>query len=96
MGCCLFACIGAIWPRLALVFLWLFAPNVTSHAYATRVWPVLGFFFLPTTTLTWALIYMVTHHTPDMNILTLGVLFLAFIHDLGQLGVFRMVEKEPD
>ena len=52
MGCfvVLFALIS---PRLAIVFVWLFS-NVMERAYDDWWVPVLGFFFLPWTTLAWA------------------------------------------
>ena len=49
MGCfiVLFALIS---PRLAIIFVWLFS-NVLERAYDTFWLPLLGFFFLPWTTL---------------------------------------------
>ena len=52
MGC-LLALIGLITPRVVMVFLWVFT-NYLSRAFETFLWPLLGFFFLPTTTLAYA------------------------------------------
>jgi hypothetical protein len=48
------ALIGLLMPRFIMVLLWLFS-DYLSHAYDTWVWPFLGFFFLPTTTLCYAI-----------------------------------------
>ena len=53
MGC-LVVLVALALPRLVMVVLWLFS-NYLSHAYGTWVWPLLGFFVLPTTTLAYAI-----------------------------------------
>jgi len=53
MGC-VFALLVVISPRLALGFLWLFTTFV-DRAYDEWIVPVLGFVFLPWTTLVYAL-----------------------------------------
>ena len=40
-------------PRFIMVLLWLFS-DYLSEAYGTWVWPLIGFFILPTTTLCYA------------------------------------------
>ena len=52
MGC-LLALLGLITPRFIMVILWIFT-NYLDRAFTTWVWPTLGFFFLPTTTLAYA------------------------------------------
>lgn len=47
---CLFALIALITPRLVIAFLWLFTAWFTG-LFASILWPILGFFFLPTTLL---------------------------------------------
>jgi hypothetical protein len=86
MGCCLLAVIGGIWPRLALVFLYFFTP-IPSKIFQTTLWPLLGFFFLPTTTLAYEL--CLTYVGPINYVWTVVIVLLAFLHDLGQLGVAR-------
>lgn len=49
MGCFILL-IGVIWPRITLILLYLFS-TYPSRAFQTDLWPILGFFFLPTTTL---------------------------------------------
>ena len=52
MGC-LLALLALISPRLVLFLLWLFS-DVLSRAFDSWIVPLLGFFLLPWTTLTFA------------------------------------------
>ena len=52
---CLFALMGAFAPRLAFLLLWIFTPLV-NRAFSFWLWPLLGFFFLPFTTLMFVLV----------------------------------------
>jgi hypothetical protein len=52
MGC--LAVIGLGLPRVVMVVLWIFT-GYLGRAYDGVVIPLLGFFFLPTTTLTYAI-----------------------------------------
>jgi hypothetical protein len=47
------ALVGLLMPRFIMVLLWLFS-DYLSEAYGTWVWPLIGFFVLPTTTLCYA------------------------------------------
>ena len=89
MGCCLMALVGAIWPRIVIVILALFT-EVMARGYhgIALIWPVLGFIFLPTTTLAYALVKRYAAGGMVDGV-WLGVMALAFLHDLGQMGVFR-------
>jgi hypothetical protein len=81
MGC-LLAIIGLITPRLVLAVLWVFT-NYLSRAFETFVWPLLGFFFLPTTTLA----YAVANNSLDgFEGRGLAVLILGVLLDFGLLG----------
>jgi hypothetical protein len=53
MGCCLLLIMSFIGPRVAIVVMWLFT-NYLSDAYGSFWWPFLGFFFLPWTTIAYA------------------------------------------
>ncbi len=58
-GCaCLFALGATFFPRLALLFIWLFTPLVTRAFHATLIWPLLGIIFLPFTTLFYVFAYI--------------------------------------
>jgi hypothetical protein len=52
MGC-LLALLALISPRLVLILLWIFS-NVLSRAFDSAIVPLLGFFLLPWTTLSYA------------------------------------------
>jgi hypothetical protein len=81
MGC-LLALFGLITPRVVMVVLWLFT-NYLSRAFDTFVWPLLGFIFLPTTTLAYAVAQNSFHGLKGFGL----VLFaLGLLVDFGLLG----------
>ena len=55
LGCLIFL-LALIGPRVALFFVWL-GTDLVDRAFDGFVVPVLGFVFLPWTTLTYALVY---------------------------------------
>jgi hypothetical protein len=57
MGC-LFAMIGGLFPRLALLVLWIARPALVDAAFTTFILPLLGFIFLPFTTLIYVIVYV--------------------------------------
>jgi hypothetical protein len=54
---CIFALVATFAPRLALIIMWIFTDYV-SRAFTTWVWPLLGVFFLPFTTLVYCIVYV--------------------------------------
>ncbi len=60
----LLAIITLFAPRLALVFVWLLTP-IVNQSFSTLTIPLLGFFFLPLTTLIYSLAY-----SPELGGLT--------------------------
>ena len=50
---CLVVAVGLFLPRVLLFLTWLFT-DYLGRAYDTVIWPLLGFFFAPTTTLAYA------------------------------------------
>ncbi|MCA8958903.1 MAG: hypothetical protein KDC38_00255 [Planctomycetes bacterium] len=50
---CLIGCLALVAPRLALFLVWLFS-DLLGNAYDGWLWPVLGFLFMPVTTLAYA------------------------------------------
>ena len=54
---CIFALGAAAFPRLAVLFVWLFTNRVTIAFHNTILWPLLGIIFLPFTTLMYVLVY---------------------------------------
>ncbi len=83
LGCgCLFALGAAFFPRLAVLFVWLFTPLV-NRAFTTVLWPLLGIIFLPFTTLMYVLVY-----NPLVGVVGWGWLWviLGLILDLSSYG----------
>ena len=54
MGCCLVAGVAAASPRLILFGMWLFT-DYLDGVFSSWLWPFLGFLFLPTTTIAYAI-----------------------------------------
>lgn len=79
---CLVLIIFLAFPRIALALLFFFT-NYLSHAYHGFLVPLLGFLFLPLTTLVYA--WMVNNGRPLAGI-NLLFLVLAVVVDLGGLG----------
>jgi hypothetical protein len=56
MGC-LFALLGGLFPRLALLIVWIARPALVDAAFNTFLLPLLGIIFLPFTTLIYVIVY---------------------------------------
>jgi 4-amino-4-deoxy-L-arabinose transferase-like glycosyltransferase len=81
---CLLALLALAVPRLVIVLVWLFGNHYFGRAYETTIWPVLGFFFMPLTTLAYAFAMNQNHHSVNSYYLVLVV--AAVLLDLGLLG----------
>jgi hypothetical protein len=79
MGC-LIALFALISPRLAIFALFLFT-NVLDRAYESWVLPLIGFFLLPWTTLTFAVMWVLGSH--GVHGFEWLIVILAFVFDLG-------------
>jgi hypothetical protein len=81
MGC--FLAIGALFvPRFVIFLLWLFS-DYMSRAFDTWLWPTIGFFFLPTTTLAYA---VAQNEFNGFGGVGLVILLVGFAIDVGLLG----------
>ncbi len=82
MGCAA-GCLALFFPRVTIVLVWLFT-DYLAGVYQSVLWPILGFLFLPMTTLayTWA------WHQGDGSVEGIGVvaIVLAVLYDVGSLG----------
>ena len=76
---CLLVLIAVAFPRLVLVLTWLLS-NSLERAYSNILIPILGFFFLPVTTLMYA--WMVNYHM-RLEGFNLVLLILAVLIDAG-------------
>ena len=76
---CLLGCLAISAPRLVILVVWLASDYFA--VYRTPIWPVLGFLFLPLTTLAYAF----AMHYGDMQWTPIGVaaLVTAVLVDLG-------------
>jgi uncharacterized oligopeptide transporter (OPT) family protein len=81
MGCIVLI-IFLAFPRIALILLFLFS-NYLQRAYQGLLIPLIGFIFLPLTTLVYA--WIVNSHLP-LSGLNLIFLVIAVLVDLGSLG----------
>jgi hypothetical protein len=88
MGC-LAVLVAIAVPRFVMVVLWLFS-NYLSDAYGTWVWPLLGFFFLPTTTLAYAI---AQHSSEGVQGWGLVLVVLGVLIDFGVFGGGRGIAK---
>jgi len=81
MPCCLIIAVLAF-PRLALVCMFLFS-HYLQRAYHGLILPILGFIFLPLTTITYA--WLINTHRPIEG-LNLLILIAAVLIDAGGIG----------
>jgi hypothetical protein len=82
MGC-LFALFGGLFPRLALLILWVARPALVDAAFNTFILPLLGIIFLPFTTLIYVIVYI-----PGVGLTGLGLFWviLALLLDISHWG----------
>ena len=83
MGCILLL-LSAFAPRLVLVLLWLFGGNYLSAPFSTWILPLLGFFFLPFTTLAYAFAW--NQNGGDVGGVWIVLIVIAVLMDLGHIG----------
>jgi hypothetical protein len=79
---CLLLIVFLAFPRIALVLLFLFS-NYLQRAYHGLILPLVGFLFLPLTTLAYAWMANTGRPTTGINLL---ILIIAVVFDLGGLG----------
>jgi len=80
--CCPLVLLAFFTPRIVLFLLWLFSDYLT-RAYETWLWPTLGFFFLPATTLAYAI---ARNEFGGLNGLGIVALLIGIAVDIGLLG----------
>jgi hypothetical protein len=79
---CLLVILFVAFPRIALVLIFLLS-NYLQRAYHGMLLPILGFIFLPLTTLVYA--WLVNSRLPIAG-LNLLILIIAVVIDVGSLG----------
>lgn len=90
---CLIGCLALSFPRLVLLVVWL-TSDYLEWAYETKIWPVLGWIFMPTTTLAYALAMHAGNH--EWTALGVTAVVVAVLIDLGLLGSSRRRRRPPD
>lgn len=80
---CLIAGLALFFPRIVIILLAIFSDYLGS-AYTNVLWPILGFFFLPYTTL----VYAWAHHSSGGSIsgLYIVAIVIAVLCDIGAIG----------
>ena len=79
---CLFFILILLFPRVCLVLMFLLT-NYLQRAYHGLLIPLLGFFFLPLTTIAYA--WMVNNHVAIQGVYLI-ILIIAVVIDVGGLG----------
>ena len=82
MGC-LLPIVAIFLPRVAMVFIFLFT-NWFAVAYQTVIWPLLGFFLMPYTTLAYMAAMINNRHQLEGGWIV--IVIIAVFFDLGGQG----------
>jgi hypothetical protein len=80
---CVLGCFALIAPRLVIIGLVIFSDYI-GEAYRTTLWPLLGFFFMPLTTLAYA--WAMHYGNGSVQGVGLAAVVIAVLIDLGILG----------
>jgi hypothetical protein len=80
--CCILILLAFLTPRIVLVLLWLFS-DYLSRAFDGFVLPLLGFIFLPATTVGYAI---AQNELGGLNGLGIVALLIGLALDIGLLG----------
>ena len=76
---CLMGLMAMAFPRMAIILVVIFSDYIGT-AYQTTIWPLLGFFFMPVTTLAYA---WAMHSSGSVAGLQLFVVIIAVLIDVG-------------
>ncbi len=79
---CLIGLMALAFPRLAIILVVIFSDYIGA-AYQTTIWPLLGFFFMPVTTLAYA---WAINSIGSVSGFQLVIVVIAVLIDLGILG----------
>jgi len=81
---CLLGCLALMAPRVVIILVAIFNLPYFQYAYKTTIWPVLGFFFMPMTTLAYA--WAMHYGNGSVQGAGLAVVIFAALLDLGTIG----------
>ncbi len=88
LGCgCLIAMLAAFAPRLVLLFAWIFSVR-WDIVWAGRsfIWPLLGFIFVPYTTIMYLLVWNIASGVSGWDWMWIGMGVLLDITKWGQIA----------
>jgi thiol:disulfide interchange protein len=88
---CFLGCLALAMPRLVLVLVWLFS-RLLQDNYSTILWPILGFVFMPVTTLAYA--YAHQRSGGALSGVWIALVVVAVLVDLGLFRSSRSREKQ--
>jgi hypothetical protein len=77
---CLLAVIALMFPRLLMAVLWFFT-DWFSGVFSSTLWPVLGFIFLPVTTLWYSVVF--NKYGGEWSTFNIVLLVIAIMIDMG-------------
>ena len=75
--------VAVFFPRLVIILIAIFT-NWFSAAFSNLLWPVIGFLFMPCTTLAYMAAMLNNHHTVSGG--WLALIIVAALFDLGGQG----------
>ena len=79
---CLVGILALVFPRLAIILVVVFS-DYLGRAYETTIWPLLGFFLMPLTTLAYA---WAINANGSVSGIYLVAVVVAVLFDLGTIG----------
>jgi hypothetical protein len=77
---CLLALLAFFFPRFVMVVIYIFSDYLQT-AFKTALWPLLGFIFLPYTTLAYA--FAMHQNNGSVSGIYLIIVIVAFLMDIG-------------
>jgi hypothetical protein len=80
---CLLAAIALFFPRILMAILWFFT-DWFSGVFDSLLWPVLGFIFLPVTTLWYSVV--INNFAGQWTTTNIIVMVIAVVIDMGSWG----------
>lgn len=89
---CLYGCLALTTPRLVVLALFLFT-DYLGTAYESNLWPFLGFFFLPCTTLSYAI--AMNENGGQLSGWFVALFILALALDFGVVRFGRWGRRPP-
>jgi uncharacterized membrane protein len=93
---CFVVALGLLTPRAVLIVMWLFT-DVLSRAFTSWIWPTIGFFILPTTTIAYAIAKdSFSTATGAIEVAGVVIIVLGVVIDLGLIGRGRGIAKRRD